>query len=98
MGTNSQSTTTIETEGDVHSPARCNDDTAVCIASVKGLKENWQKWSSEQKSSYQLQAAPWWESLFLDRLQCVYLENENVSRLVSAFGSKLWLTEPLIWL
>ncbi|KAM4579824.1 actin-binding Rho-activating protein [Odontesthes bonariensis] len=49
MGTNSQSTTTSETEGDVHSPARCNDDTAVCIVSVKGLKDNWQKWSSEHQ-------------------------------------------------
>ncbi|XP_041844867.1 actin-binding Rho-activating protein-like [Melanotaenia boesemani] len=48
MGTNSQSTTT-ETEGDVHAPVQCSNDTAVCIASVKGLKENWQKWSSEHQ-------------------------------------------------
>lgn len=26
-----------------------NDGTAVCISSVKGLKENWQKWSSEHQ-------------------------------------------------
>ncbi|KAM9723655.1 actin-binding Rho-activating protein isoform 1-T3 [Menidia menidia] len=48
MGTSSQSTSAIDT-GDVHTPVQCDDDTAVCIVSVKGLKENWQKWSSEQQ-------------------------------------------------
>lgn len=49
MGTNSQITTAMETQNDVPAPAQFSDDTAVCIASVKGLKENWQKWSSEHQ-------------------------------------------------
>ncbi|XP_070692257.1 actin-binding Rho-activating protein [Pempheris klunzingeri] len=49
MGTNSQSTTVMATEGDVPAPAQFSDDTAVCIVSVKGLKENWQRWSSEHQ-------------------------------------------------
>ena len=49
MGTNSQSTTVMETEDDVSAPAQLRDDTAVCIVSVKGLKENWQKWSDEHQ-------------------------------------------------
>lgn len=49
MGTKSQSTTVMETENDVPASAQLTDDTAVCIASVKGLKENWQKWSSEHQ-------------------------------------------------
>lgn len=48
MGTNSQITSVMETE-DIPAPAQCNDDTAVCVASVKDLKENWQKWSNEQQ-------------------------------------------------
>ncbi|TKS81751.1 hypothetical protein D9C73_015857 [Collichthys lucidus] len=47
MGTNSQ-ITVMETE-DIPAPAQCNEDTAVCVASVKDLKENWQKWSNEQQ-------------------------------------------------
>lgn len=42
METNSQRT-------NIPAPTRPQDDTAVCIASVKGLKENWQKWSSEHQ-------------------------------------------------
>ncbi|XP_059195154.1 actin-binding Rho-activating protein-like isoform X2 [Centropristis striata] len=49
MGTNSQSTTIMETEDDVPDPAQFSEDTAACIVSVKGLKENWQKWSDEQR-------------------------------------------------
>ncbi|XP_041798917.1 actin-binding Rho-activating protein-like [Chelmon rostratus] len=49
MGTNSQSTTVMETEDDSQAPAQFSNDTAVCIASVKGLKENWQKWSKEHQ-------------------------------------------------
>ncbi|XP_047455812.1 actin-binding Rho-activating protein-like [Mugil cephalus] len=49
MGTNSQSTTIMETENDVQTPAQFVDDTAACIVSVKGLKENWQKWSNEHQ-------------------------------------------------
>ncbi|KAM9352889.1 actin-binding Rho-activating protein [Symphorus nematophorus] len=49
MGTNSQSSTVMETEDEVPGPAQFSDDTAVCIASVKGLKENWQKWSKDHQ-------------------------------------------------
>ncbi|XP_029307954.1 actin-binding Rho-activating protein [Cottoperca gobio] len=49
MGTNSQSATIMETEDDVPDPAQFIDDTAACIVSVKGLKENWQKWSDEHR-------------------------------------------------
>ncbi|XP_039974291.1 actin-binding Rho-activating protein-like [Xiphias gladius] len=49
MGTNSQSTTIMGTQDDVPAPAQLNEDTAVCIVSVKGLKENWQKWSDERQ-------------------------------------------------
>ncbi|KAM3614438.1 uncharacterized protein V6R79_014301 [Siganus canaliculatus] len=49
MATNSQSSTVMETEGEVPDPAPLNEDTSVCFASVKGLKENWQKWSSEHQ-------------------------------------------------
>lgn len=49
METNSQSTTIMETENDVQTPAPFMEDTAACIVSVKGLKENWQKWSSEHQ-------------------------------------------------
>lgn len=41
MGTNSQSAT-VETEENAQTPA-------ACIVSVKGLKENWQRWSSEHQ-------------------------------------------------
>lgn len=37
----------METQDDRPPPAQFSEDTAVCIVSVKGLKENWQKWSSE---------------------------------------------------
>lgn len=39
----------METEDDVPDPAQFNKDTAVCIVSVKGLKDNWQKWSDERR-------------------------------------------------
>ncbi|XP_044062543.1 actin-binding Rho-activating protein-like [Siniperca chuatsi] len=54
METNSQSTIVMEPEDDVPAPAQFSDDTAVCIVSVKGLKENWQKWSDEHQE-YQKQ-------------------------------------------
>ncbi|XP_028282016.1 actin-binding Rho-activating protein [Parambassis ranga] len=45
----------MDTEDKVQAPAQFgNDDTAVCIVSVKGMKENWQKWSSEHQE-YQKQ-------------------------------------------
>lgn len=49
METNSQSTTIVESEDDIPAPSQLSDDTAVCIVSVKGLKENWQKWSDEHQ-------------------------------------------------
>lgn len=53
METNSQSTAVLEAEGDVPvpapAPAPLTNDTEVCIVSVKGLKENWQKWSDERQ-------------------------------------------------
>ncbi|GLD67462.1 actin-binding Rho-activating protein-like protein [Lates japonicus] len=49
MGTNSESTTMLETEDNVPAPSHSRDDTAACIVSVKGLKENWQKWSDEHQ-------------------------------------------------
>ncbi|XP_044215217.1 actin-binding Rho-activating protein-like [Thunnus albacares] len=45
----------METENNVPAPApaptpaQLSDDTAVCIISVKGMKDNWQKWSSEHQ-------------------------------------------------
>ncbi|XP_068452430.1 actin-binding Rho-activating protein-like [Clinocottus analis] len=48
MGTNSRSDT-METEEDVPTPAQRSDDAAACGVSVKGLKENWQKWSNEHR-------------------------------------------------
>ncbi|KAM9310039.1 actin-binding Rho-activating protein [Pholidichthys leucotaenia] len=39
----------MESEDDVHAPAQLRSDVAVCRASVKGLKENWQKWSTEHQ-------------------------------------------------
>ncbi|KAM4735093.1 actin-binding Rho-activating protein [Anableps anableps] len=53
MGTNSQRST-FQTEDDVSAPAQCDDDRAMPIVSVKGLKENWQKWSSEHQESQKL--------------------------------------------
>uniref|UniRef100_A0A3B5B5B9 Actin-binding Rho-activating protein n=1 Tax=Stegastes partitus TaxID=144197 RepID=A0A3B5B5B9_9TELE len=44
----------MEPEDDVPAPAQFKDDTAACIVSVKGLKENWQKWSNEHQQ-YQKQ-------------------------------------------
>ncbi|XP_041650110.1 actin-binding Rho-activating protein-like [Cheilinus undulatus] len=50
MGTNSQSTTVPETDEDMLlAPAPLRDDTAAPIGSVKGLTENWQKWSHEHQ-------------------------------------------------
>ncbi|KAG7229439.1 hypothetical protein INR49_012830 [Caranx melampygus] len=49
METNSQSTTIVESEDDIPAPSQLSNDTAVCIVSVKGLKENWQKWSDEHQ-------------------------------------------------
>nr|XP_046256363.1 actin-binding Rho-activating protein-like [Scatophagus argus]XP_046256364.1 actin-binding Rho-activating protein-like [Scatophagus argus] len=54
MGTNSERKTVMEPEDDVPAAAQSSDDTAVCMASVKGLKENWQKWSNEHQE-YQRQ-------------------------------------------
>lgn len=42
-----QSITIMETQDDRPPPAQSSEDTAACVVSVKGLKENWQKWSSE---------------------------------------------------
>lgn len=39
----------METEDDVHTSAQSNDVSAACIVSVKGLKDNWQKWCSEHQ-------------------------------------------------
>ncbi|KAK5862646.1 hypothetical protein PBY51_018017 [Eleginops maclovinus] len=49
MGTTSQGTTIIETEDDVPDSTQFCDEAAMCIVSVKGLKENWQKWSDEHQ-------------------------------------------------
>ncbi|XP_068996191.1 actin-binding Rho-activating protein [Embiotoca jacksoni] len=49
MGTNSQNATIMETEDDAQTSAQLNDDATACIVSVKGLKENWQKWSNEHQ-------------------------------------------------
>ncbi|CAN9513926.1 unnamed protein product [Ophioblennius macclurei] len=49
MGTNSKTTVAVETEDEVRGPAQFSNDSATCIVSVKGLKENWQKWSSEHQ-------------------------------------------------
>ncbi|XP_040021998.1 actin-binding Rho-activating protein [Gasterosteus aculeatus] len=48
MGTNSQSDI-METEEDITDPAKFSNDTAACMVSVKGLKENWQKWCDEHQ-------------------------------------------------
>ncbi|KAM9852571.1 actin-binding Rho-activating protein [Aulostomus maculatus] len=49
MGTNSQSSSFIASNNNPPAAAEINDDTAVCIVSVKGLKDNWQKWSDEHQ-------------------------------------------------
>ncbi|XP_078109602.1 actin-binding Rho-activating protein [Sander vitreus] len=54
MGQDSQITTIMETEDDVLHPAQFSDDTAACFVSVKGLKENWQKWSDEHQEHQKL--------------------------------------------
>lgn len=36
-------------EVDNDTPPPFEDDRTVCVVSVKGLKENWQRWSSEQQ-------------------------------------------------
>ncbi|XP_037533205.1 actin-binding Rho-activating protein-like [Nematolebias whitei] len=43
--TSRESTVAMETEKEVNSPAQCEGHTV----SVKGLKENWQKWCSEHQ-------------------------------------------------
>ncbi|XP_035986346.1 actin-binding Rho-activating protein-like isoform X2 [Fundulus heteroclitus] len=53
MGTNSQRSA-FKTEVDVNTPAQCDDDSAIPVVSVKGLKENWQKWSSEHQEYQKL--------------------------------------------
>lgn len=45
---------TFETEDDVAGPPQRDGDRAMPIVSVKGLKENWQKWSSEHQESQKL--------------------------------------------
>ncbi|XP_031134215.1 actin-binding Rho-activating protein-like [Sander lucioperca] len=54
MGWDSQITTIMETEDDILHPAQFSDDTAACFVSVKGLKENWQKWSDEHREHQKL--------------------------------------------
>ncbi|XP_071781596.1 actin-binding Rho-activating protein [Centroberyx gerrardi] len=49
MGTNHQGAPTMQTETDVPPPAPLPDDSTVCVVSVKGLKENWQRWSDERQ-------------------------------------------------
>ncbi|XP_026228398.1 actin-binding Rho-activating protein [Anabas testudineus] len=39
----------METEDQRPPPSQFSEDTAVCIVSVKGMKENWQKWSSTHR-------------------------------------------------
>ncbi|XP_023187094.1 actin-binding Rho-activating protein-like [Xiphophorus maculatus] len=53
MGTNSQRSN-FKPEVDLNAPARSDDDRAMPNVSVKGLKENWQKWSSEHQESQKL--------------------------------------------
>ncbi|XP_007550748.1 actin-binding Rho-activating protein [Poecilia formosa] len=53
MGTNSQRSN-FKPEVDLNAPARSDDDRATPNVSVKGLKENWQKWSSEHQESQKL--------------------------------------------
>lgn len=53
METNNQRST-FETEVDVAIPPQCDSDRAMPIVSVKSLKENWQKWSSEHQESQKL--------------------------------------------
>ncbi|KAM3873464.1 actin-binding Rho-activating protein [Diretmus argenteus] len=38
----------METENGIP-PAQLSDDSTVCVGSVKGLKENWQRWSDERQ-------------------------------------------------
>lgn len=49
MGTNSESTDILETDGDPPAPVESKDETAGSCVSVRGLKENWQKWSQEHQ-------------------------------------------------
>ncbi|XP_034553848.1 actin-binding Rho-activating protein [Notolabrus celidotus] len=49
MGTNSQSSGILKSDEDVPAAAQLKDDTAGSIVSVRGLKENWQKWSHEHQ-------------------------------------------------
>ncbi|XP_054898101.1 actin-binding Rho-activating protein-like [Poeciliopsis prolifica] len=55
MGTNSQrSDFKPEVDLNRNAPPRSDDDRAMSSVSVKGLKENWQKWSSEHQESQKL--------------------------------------------
>lgn len=49
MEKNSQNTTIIKTEGNRPATAQFSEDTSGDIVSVKDLKDNWQKWSSEHQ-------------------------------------------------
>ncbi|MED6290547.1 hypothetical protein CHARACLAT_014168 [Characodon lateralis] len=53
MGTNSQRSP-FKTQVDVNASAQCDDDSTMPTVSVKGLKENWQKWSSEHQENQRL--------------------------------------------
>ncbi|TNN35160.1 Actin-binding Rho-activating protein [Liparis tanakae] len=39
----------MEAGEDAPHPARVREETAACIVSVKGLKDNWQRWSKEHQ-------------------------------------------------
>lgn len=39
----------METKNDIPPAVQFGDDRTVCVVSVKGLKENWQKWSNERQ-------------------------------------------------
>lgn len=39
----------MEADDDTHDPTQYHKASAACISSVKGLKENWQKWSNEHQ-------------------------------------------------
>ncbi|KAM4632718.1 actin-binding Rho-activating protein [Polymixia lowei] len=43
----------MDTENNIPPPAQFSDDRTACVVSVKGLKENWQKWSDEHREYQQ---------------------------------------------
>lgn len=50
MDSNSRQRTIVTEKDDVPpAPAHVRDDTAMCTVSVKGLRENWQKWTDERR-------------------------------------------------